>query len=201
MIRASAPAAAAHDLARACLADGLPGGAADGFWFVLGTETGRERSVADSLAGAGFSFWLPERRIVMPAKRKLPRRVIHKPYFRGYLFVRMRRSLRGYVGMLRIRDVKAILGTSAGPTPVDDEIVNGLKDLIDKWERTGRRPKIAAYELSAGDSVLIKRGPFADFKARVEDGYSGTKRVRVIQNLFGGEAIATYDIDDLRKIS
>lgn len=192
-------AVARSDRARAdlCLVDSLQRAAArpgNKRWFVITVPIRHEIAVADRLTMAGVEVWRPERQEKIRLPRRHKARIVRRTAFRGYLFVHVVPEPAAFVGLLHFKGVKAIVGSSTGPTPVADGIINKIRQMFEVgvFDQVG-----VSRRLVAGDRVRILAGPFGGFAARVLDGYAGAKRVRVLANLFGRQTRVELGLDEI----
>lgn len=164
-------------------------------WFVLGVASRGEKAVEKELTDAGIEAWVPVKIVNVQVRHadRIARR--ERPVFRGYVFVKVAESADAWAGLKTFRNVRGILCGPNGPTPVADEKMNDLMGLVEKGVFNDKRRKGPYLE---GSRVLIKSGPFADFKGVIE-GYVGTRSARVLTHLFGGEVVCTVPIAKLAK--
>ena len=80
----------------------------DARWFALWTNSHCEQLVCDQLAAKGFETFLPT--VGEWSRRGGVRRVIPRPMFPGYLFVRHAIEKRSYVEIMKARGLVRILG-------------------------------------------------------------------------------------------
>ena len=164
-------------------------------WYVLSVASRGEKSVEKELIEAGIEAWVPVKVVNVQLRHadRMARR--ERPVFRGYVFVKVVGSADAWAGLRTFRSVRGILCGAKGPTPVRDEKMNDLMGLVEEGVFNERRRKGPFLE---GTRVLIKNGPFADFKGVLE-GYVGTRSARVMTHLFGGEVVCTVPIAKLAK--
>ena len=124
--------------------------AADRRWYAVFAVPQNEKAVAKHLALRGIESFLPTYETERIWKNRQRVHLI-LPLFPSYLFVRICNRDRGRV--LQSPGVLRLVGTSKGPTPVPDSIVEFLRsDLC--------HGRIEPYhELVVGRKVRIKDGP------------------------------------------
>ena len=138
-------------------------------WVVAAISGARVLEVADDLAALGFTPYCPlETRLTTQPKRgadgKWRRRILQKPLFGAYLFVGERGPRLFRSTHARIID---ILGNTDGSSrAVSKEFIRALNDadLAGEWDH---RTKGKRARFTAGQSVRVTAGPFADFRAVV----------------------------------
>ncbi|MEW6443882.1 MAG: transcription termination/antitermination NusG family protein [bacterium] len=104
------------------------------------------------------------------------------PMFAGYLFARLRIPEDFYT-VIWARGVKRIISNADGPLPLDDGVVDFLK------ERTGAKGYIRPdYRLDLCDRVRVKKGPFEGLLGVVQGSIDKHGRIRVLMDLLGRRA-------------
>jgi transcriptional antiterminator RfaH len=140
-------------------------------WFVCQTNVREEDRARYYLEQKGFPVYLP----MMEMERFVGfrNRLIRKPLFSNYLFVRFHEESEGpYVCWTR--GVRKILPESSRPTAVDDQIVESIRLLAQK------DGIIRKQALRKRDRVRILGGPFKDVMGIFEEWASDAGRVRVL---------------------
>jgi transcription elongation factor/antiterminator RfaH len=141
-------------------------------WYLVNTQTGRERLAMDHLERQDYRVFTPWTRKTVRHARKI--NTVRAAFFPGYVFValdmsRQRwRPIDGTVGVLRI--VKAGVAPVAAPD-----------GLVETFIAAGDEEGYVSFgaDLAVGDGVRIMAGPFADRLAVVE-ALPGPDRVRVL---------------------
>lgn len=171
----------------------------DSEWFVLSVTNRAELAIASAMEMENICAWVPQK--TASYTRRKPRTNDPKlvPLFSGYLFVRVVPSASAFLGLLAFDHVHSILGTGEKPLPVKGEIINVLKELIECGCFDIKPRDMARRLLKPGDLVEINHGAMAFVEAVVE-GYRGTRHVRCMAALFGGEVAVTIPLVKLRKI-
>ena len=164
-------------------------------WFVLAVANRSEVAVADSLDGGDIHVWLPMKQARYTRRR--PRKSDPKmvPVFTGYVFVKCPASAAAFLGLMSVDGVRYLLGDGVHPLPVSDEIMNEVKMLVEGrvFEDDPRS------EYRDGDRVEIEHGLFS-FVTGVVKGYRGTRHVRCMAALFGGQVAINVPLENLKKI-
>lgn len=162
-------------------------------WYAVRSLPRREHHASLNLRKQGFLSFLPCHRRSRRHARKID--TVLAPLFPGYLFVRLD------LGRDRWRSVNGTLGVSGlvmqgdGPAPVPRGIVEALEQRCD-----ARGVMTSFEELSAGQSVRIIAGAFADFIGELE-GQDHGGRIRVLLDIMGGRipvALARADVISAR---
>ncbi len=79
-------------------------------WHVLWTQSHCEDLVDDRLSGRGFETFLPK--INVWSRRAGQRRLIRRPMFPGYLFLRHAMDRDAYIEVRKVRGLVTVLGRS-----------------------------------------------------------------------------------------
>lgn len=97
-----------------------------------------------------------------------------KPLFPRYIFARFKASELLHK-VTYTRGVNSVVSFGGNPTPVDDLIIDTIRSRITE------DGYVRLYEkLEAGDAVVIKAGPFKDFKGIFEREIRHTDRVMLL---------------------
>src|SRR3989442_9167881 len=138
---------------------------AEAGWHVLWTESQCEDLVHDQVAGRGFETFLPK--INVWSRRAGQRRLVRRPMFPGYLFLRHAMDRDAYIEVRRARGLVTVLGERWDRLAVvpdgDIESVRALSrsDLPSMpypYLRKGMRVRIARGPLLGVEGILERRG-------------------------------------------
>ena len=99
-------------------------------WFALRSAHRGEVALVDRLRAIRVDAVLPVKQ-VQAGRRFQPRaaKVVHKPVLPGLVFVNLVPSDEAFAGLLRVRDVAAVVGKDGRPYPIGDREMNGFMDL------------------------------------------------------------------------
>ena len=156
-------------------------------WYVLKTKPKKEKTVKELLAAARYEIFLPLMKGLFNPK----------PLFPSYLFIHADFSDPTHHRTIRFtRGVNQILGDGQGPHPVNDLIVETLR------ERTADG-SIVEQELifKDGDQVRVKRGMLRDLAGIIEKNISAAGRVRVLFNWMSGSMRAVFRYTELERVT
>lgn len=171
----------------------------DAPWHVL-TVAGDGAKAAAALEALGVTVWRPLRKVRVRARRGAVSRLVHRPLFEGYLFVRFGGGMPALAAVLRADGVSGVLGVDGEPKPLRSDVVMALMRLHDKGAFDDSLVAACGKQrLRPGDLVEIKAGPLAGIFATVAEGYAGTRLVRLQAALFGGAAPVKISLDALEK--
>lgn len=142
-------------------------------WFAIQTRTRLEQMAAHTLATLGLETLLPLARIRGRPDRDRERCV--RPLFRSYCFARFRPC----VDLHRVRysrGVVRVVGTEETPWPVDESIIEEIRDRLDEnglveleWQRLRR-----------GDCVRVCDGPLEGWNGVFDGELDDRSRVVVL---------------------
>ncbi len=119
-------------------------------------------------------------RPINPRSRKV------RPYFPGYVFVRVDLAEVGVTVFKWLPDAVGLVSFDGRPAMVDAGLISTLREHLDALNRRGGLP----YEgLKSGDEVTIKSGPFAGYEAIFDAGIPGRDRVRVLLSMLGRQTV------------
>lgn len=151
-------------------------------WYAFRSKPNKEEFVSRQVQIQGIESFYPR----IPVKPVNPRARKSKAYFPGYLFVRVELSVVGQSIFQWIPGGLGLVGFDGSPAPVDDTLVNGIRDRVDAISKTGGE---WFYGLKQGDEVYIKSGPFAGYHAIFDVGLPGKERVRVLMQLLSSRSV------------
>jgi transcription antitermination factor NusG len=150
-------------------------------WYALQSKPNKEEVVWQQVTAQGYESFYPR----LPIRPVNPRARKTKPYFPGYLFVRVDLDKVGHTIFQWLPDGVGLVSFDGNPAPVEDLLINGVRDHVDEIVRKGG---LAYYGLKPGDEVAIRSGPFAGYRAIFDTDLPGKDRVRVLLRLLGERA-------------
>ena len=145
-------------------------------WYVLHAKPHKERQVADYLKGRRLEVFLPLARL-NPVN---PRAARVRPYFPGYLFVKMDLAAAGLSALQWTPGLRSVVLFGGQPAIVPDHFIFELQRRIAHIQAVGG---LVFDGLERGDKVQITGGPFAGYAAVFDARLSGNERVRVLLEL------------------
>lgn len=145
----------------------------DRYWYAVYSKPRREEFAQLHLRRKGLEVFFP--RLYLPNPR--PRQGPIVPLFPSYLFVCLRLP-EEYNYALWSPGVKTIVSFNGAPTPIDKKIINFLKDQADlEGVIKGRS------NLTAGQEIRIKGGPFDGLIGIIQDPPNARGRVSILMQL------------------
>ena len=108
-----------------------------------------------------------------------------KPYFPGYLFVRI--DIEEYTPHMFhwMPCASGLVCFDGIAASVDDRMITGIQQVVATMAQHGK----GVYEFEHGDRVRITGGLFEDYQAIFDARLSGTDRVRVLLETLRGRSI------------
>ncbi|MEB3269960.1 MAG: transcription termination/antitermination NusG family protein [Leptolyngbya sp.] len=172
-------------------------GACERFWVVARVRPGHELQTGEALKAFGFDHWAPVETLRFPPRRGMKARMITRPLFCGYVFVRAGLDPRALSGLAVIAGIAGYLsgkGDGAGVAVLPEKL---MKELQIKALAVRDRDVKPAFK--AGQSVQINDGHLAGFVGTVRRIYGRKGRADVVINCFGGETRTNLALDALTK--
>ena len=96
-------------------------------WYAVRTRSKAEQLVRNGLQAKQFELLMPTYQAVSPRKDR--RRILTKPIFKGYLFVRLQINPEKHLEILKTLGVIQILKNSQGPLTIPDDQIQNMKLL------------------------------------------------------------------------
>jgi transcriptional antiterminator RfaH len=164
-------------------------------WYVLSIKPHKERPVHKLLLSREVEVYFPALRIepVNPRASKV------RPYFPGYMFVKLDLSQDGNNVLRWTPGTKGLVRFGGEPAVVPDNLIHELRKRLAALEATSEEPKTI---LKQGDKVRITSGPFEGYEAIFDSELSGRDRVQVLLNYLNTHAQRVkLDRDILEKLN
>jgi transcriptional antiterminator RfaH len=143
-------------------------------WFAVQAKPASEALAETTLRSLHVETLYPQ---VQKALRRRGRksRTVKRPFFPGYLFARFapEQSLRA---VAYSRGVTRVVGAKERPLPVEDAIIDGIKDRMDAFGCVALEKRA----LKSGDTVSIMDGPFCGWSGVFERDLSDGQRVVIL---------------------
>ncbi|SEM47527.1 transcription/translation regulatory transformer protein RfaH [Halomonas caseinilytica] len=162
-------------------------------WYVIQCKGGESFRAVEHLGNQGYEIFHPVLQVQKKRRGKLAWAV--EPLFPYYLFIRLDRldsnwrPIRSTRGVLKI----VTFGVESSPVPVDDELVESLR------EHGRREPgEPANVYFRAGEPVEITEGPFKDLQA-IFDTHKGDERAIVLLNMLHQRQRLEMPVSQLRR--
>ncbi len=182
-------------------------------WYAIHTQTGQENKlrnailkiIADRKMQDHFGeIIVPE--IEIEEKRGEKKRKVKKNLYPGYVFIQMSYSEEAWLLVKSVAFIKkpAFVGERkrfskdaiAKPTPISAAEIERIKRMMEEGEI--KTVRVVTFE--KGETVLIKDGAFAGFKAVVDDIKEGKEKLDVLVNIFGRSTPVELSFSQVEKV-
>ena len=157
-------------------------------WYVVHTFSGYEQkakaALEERIKTLGMQDFFSE--ILVPVEKvvelvKGKKKTSSRKFFPGYILVQMELNNETWHVVKETPKVTGFVGGTTNPSSVSDEEV---KSITRQMEEGAIRPKPRVL-FSAGESVKVVDGPFADFNGVVEEVRPDKGKLRVLISIFG----------------
>ena len=162
-------------------------------WYAIHTHPKEEDRAANNLNAWNVETFNPkirERRLNPFTGAPIYEK---KPLFPRYIFARFDAGIL-LSKIVFTRGVRQVVGFGNGPIPVEDEIINFIR------ERTGEDGLInLEEEFKRGDLVTVQDGLLGELSGIFEREIKGTDRVRILLNAINYQASIVIPKEHVRK--
>lgn len=157
-------------------------------WYALRSKPRKEEVVWRQVHTRGIEVFYPRLRVqpVNPRARK------QKPYFPGYMFVRVDIDEVGMSAFKWMPHAMGLVCFGEEPAIVPDHLIHSIQRRIDEITAAGGE---LFDGLSPGDKVLIHDGPFAGYEAIFDARIPGSERVKVLLQLLNDKRQLPVELD------
>jgi transcriptional antiterminator RfaH len=142
-------------------------------WYVAYSKPHQEPLAQFHLRSKGLDVFFPQ--LSLPQAAQNHRRIV--PLFPNYLFVRLRISDQSYF-VIWSPGIRRLLGFGGVPSPVEDSVVSFLMQ-----QSTSDGVIKARFNLSVGQEVRIKSGPFQGLVGIIQEPPNDKERVKILLTL------------------
>jgi transcription elongation factor/antiterminator RfaH len=142
-------------------------------WYALNVKPHKERAVHQLLRAREVEVFFP----TLTVKPKNPRAAKVRPYFPGYMFVRIDLADLGTNALKWTPGTRGLVAYGGEPAVVPRNLIQELKSRLAEIEASGG---LLLNSLRQGDRVRILRGPFAGYEAIFDMHLPGKQRVQVL---------------------
>lgn len=158
-------------------------------WYLVQVKPNSLGRAQSNLSRQGFEFFVPrERRSVRRSGKFV---TAEEPVFAGYLFVKLDPEDSSWRAINSTYGVARLVSFGSQPTALPKGLVDELRT---KYAEGGT----GAPDLSVGDNVVIREGPFADFLASV-DAMDPEQSVHLLIAYMGRHHRISVEAEKLRK--
>ena len=172
-------------------------------WYVLHTQTGVEAKVKASLESRAETAGMRSviHQILIPTERvsevkEGKKRIMERKFFPGYILVRMELTDDSWYLVKNTPGISGFVGSGKNPIPLpEEEVVQILRQQDEKT--TKPKPKV---EFTAGESVRVKEGAFANFNGTIEEVNPNRGKLRVMVTIFGRQTPVELEYWQVERI-
>lgn len=151
-------------------------------WYALRTKTRQEECVWRQILLLNYEVFFPRIRVhpVNPRARKV------KPYFPGYLFIRVDLDEIGKSTFDWMPNTLGLVNFGGEPAVIPDNLVHAVRQRVTEIAAAGGE----MYDgLKPGDEVRISYGPFEGYEAIFDNRLPGGERVKVFLKLLNDQRL------------
>ena len=171
--------------------NGIQGSSA--LWYAIHTHPKEEDRAANNLIAWNVETFNPKIRDRRLNPFTGAATYEKKPLFPRYIFARFDAGVL-LSKICFTRGVRSVVGFGNGPVPVEDEIINFIK------QRTGEDGLIQlGEELKRGDLVTVKNGLLGELSGIFEREIKGTDRVKILLSAINYQASIVIPKDLVQK--
>jgi transcriptional antiterminator RfaH len=153
-------------------------------WYALHSHPHKEAFLHSELTARGIEAFYPCLRVkpVNPRSRKI------RPYFPGYLFVRLDEARAGESEIRWMPHAYGLVTFGDVAAPVPDALIDRIRRQIDSVREPAR-----AAAFKPGDAVTVTGELFRGYEAVFDTAIAGTERVRVLLMLLNNRVPVEVD--------
>jgi transcriptional antiterminator RfaH len=157
-------------------------------WYALRSKPRKEDTVWTQLNVRDIENFYPRLRVhpVNPRSKKV------KPYFPGYIFVRVDLEDMGLSFFRWMPHTLGLVTFGGEPAQVPENLIHAIRKRINEINEAGGEQ---LERLKTGDKIRIQAGPFSGFEGIFDLRIPGKERVRVLLNLLGQSRQVPLEID------
>ena len=130
-------------------------------WYVLRVRSQVERLVHVGLHHKQFEVLNPTYQALSPRKDR--RKVLTRPIFKGYMFIRTLLNPECHLEILKTPGVVEILKSISGPTPVPEDQIENVR-LLEKHVGDC----FYSTDFEVGDVVFVREGPLTGLRGVID---------------------------------
>lgn len=157
-------------------------------WYAIRTKPRKEDIVWQQLRSQEIEHYYPRVRVhpVNPRARKV------KPYFPGYLFIRVDLEDRGISAFKWMPHSLGLVSFGGEPAHIPDNVLYEMQRRVQEIADSGGE---IFDGLQSGDKVSIQAGPFAGYEAIFDTRLGGQERVRVLLQFINNQREVPVELD------
>ncbi len=147
-------------------------------WYVLRSKPHKEDFLYSQLLARQMEVYYPriKAKAVNPRARKI------KPYFPGYLFIRLDIEQVNFLSLQWLPGAAGLVLFDGIAPMVPEGLMIAIQNHIVQLEK---KDDVIENGFKQGDLVKVETGPFAGYDAIFDESLSGNERVRVLLKMLG----------------
>ena len=151
-------------------------------WYAINSHPNKEDVLWKHIQSLGFEVFFPRLKVnpVNPRARKM------RPYFPGYMFVRVDLDAAGTSVFQWMPHSKGLVAFGGEPSVVPEALIHAIRQRVLEIAAAGGE-KLDG--LAPGDTVVIDSGPFEGYEAIFDTLLPGTERVRVLLKMLSDRQV------------
>ena len=162
-------------------------------WYIVQTKPTCEEQVRLRWEQAGYEVFLPRIRRAIRGQRGATR---IRPLFPAYIFVMADFGVaEQFTNIKYTRGVRRILGDGNAPRPVDQAIIDVIRERVD-----GEGVLEQQMRFGKGDAVRVLSGPLAELVGVLEKPVSAEGRVRILLKVYSKTIRADLSAAEVEKV-
>jgi len=184
-------------------------------WYAIHTQSGHENklkfAIENLIKKKGMEEFFGE--IIVPeveveVKKEGKKKLLKKNLYPGYIFIQMDYTEDTWLLLKSVpfQRKPALIGEKrkhAGkknsfsePKSVSEAEVAKIRRMIEE----GGTASVSKIMFEKGEMILIKEGPFAGFKAVIDDVKEGKEKLDVLVNIFGRSTPVELNFSQVEKV-
>jgi transcriptional antiterminator RfaH len=141
-------------------------------WYVVRSKPQKEEFLYGQLLARGVEAFFP----FLLVKPVNPRSRTIRPYFPGYLFVKINLEAEGFSIFQWMPGSLGLVSFDSEPASVPQELIHAVQRHVERANTNfGKQPAF-----TSGDLVVVREGAFDGYQAIFENHLPGNDRVRVL---------------------
>ncbi|RFP88232.1 transcriptional activator RfaH [Rhodobacteraceae bacterium 63075] len=162
-------------------------------WYILLCKPNQNQIAERHLARMPVEIFMPYHMVSVRVGGQF--RLQRRPLFAGYFFVGGKACDMPWRRIRTTPGISQVLGSvTHGPSKVPREVVEGL---VHRCDADGML--VSYQDLSVGDRIKIKSGPFAEFVSRVEK-IGEDARIHALLDFMGAQRRVAVDAGHVTKL-
>ena len=156
-------------------------------WYVIYTKANNELLAIKKLKKENYNVYCPMYLSVVKHARKI--RKILKPFFPGYLFIRLDIEKDSWISINYMIGVKKLLDDGKFPIALDQGIID---EILSLQNNQGFIDNVELDLFKINQEVIVNDGPFQGLKGTFK-GLSAGQRVEVLLNMLGRKLTVKFN--------